>query len=414
MPTLDELTQLIGASPALNANTVIRASVVIIHLLIALVALILIIVYMGRLHNTLVTPTPAKGWDNHDYDADRIKRKSLQMYTQANNIPDNSPMVSFSVATANFGGIFTEDVNPWLGSVSPEAARLQVEAGARAVIFDIWPDPADLTSPIVASMLDTSEWSTILWWRNNGLGTGVGTYSNWQKLTRNSVHLGDILKASTTAAFSSPGGIQNSDPFFIILNLHGAMTPAYLTRLARIVSDAVGPNNMGADWVRAKGQRNLCTEPYTTFINKAFVIVCPDVQPGVNSLPNTNTWDDFATQFLASDMGEVTNSLERGPNTVHFRPANIAALKTANQANCVLGAPNITVPAAGFCVVQPSIGGTTTRNDELYADNKYTDCIASGAQFVAVNLFSTDPTDTALTAFFDPTLFGTYSFKKGV
>lgn len=413
-PSLGEMLTLKNAPDGWN-DSILRWVVIGVHFVIAIIILAAAIIPMARrLHNTISTPTPPIGWNDRDYDADRIKRQSLQQYATANTIPDSTPMVKFSVATANFGGIFTEDVDPWVGSVSPEAARLQVDAGARAVVFDIWPDPADPTAPIVAAMTDTSEWGAMSWWRDHGLGKGVGKYSNWQKLTRNSAPLGDILKSATTSAFQGPAGTQNGDPFFLILNLHGAMTPAYLTRLARIVSDAVGANNMGADWVRAKGQKNLCSEPYTTFLNKAFVIVCPDIDPGYNSLPNTNTWDEFATQFLASDMGEVTNALERGPNTIHFSPSGISALKTANQANCVLGGPSITLPAAGFCVVQPSTGGQTTVNDQLYKANSYADCAASGAQFVAVNLFSPKKDDGALISFFDPAQFGTYSFKKGV
>ena len=413
IPMIGELLTLRNAPDGWN-DSILKWVVLGVHLIIALAALILIVVYMGRLHNTIATPTPHIGWNDRDYDADRIKRQSLQQYAATNNIPDSTPMVKFSVATANFGGIFTEDANPWIGSVSSEAARLQVDAGARAVVFDIWPDPADLSAPIVTSMMDTNAWWPMYLWRDHGLGKGVGTYSNWQKLTRNSAPLGDILKAATTAAFQGPAGTQNGDPFFLILNLHGAMNSAYLTRLARIVSDAVGPNNMGADWVRAKGQKNLCSEPYTTFLNKAFVVVCPDIDPGYNSLPNTNTWDEFATQFLASDMGEVTNALERGPNTIHFLPTGISALKTANQANCVTGGASITLPAAGFCIVQPTIGGTTTTNDTLFKASSYTECLAAGSQFVAVNLFSSDRNESTLLNFFDPAQFGTYSFKKGV
>jgi hypothetical protein len=250
-------------------------------------------------------------------------------------------------------------------------------------------------------------------WRDNGLGAGVGTYSNWQKLTRNSVPLGDVLTSAVTAAFNAPGGTQLSDPFFIILNLHGAMTLPYLSRLSMIVGNAVGAYSMGADWIRAKGQRGLCTEPYTTFLGKAFVIVCPDVQPGFNSLPNTNSWDDFVQQFLASDMGERTNAIELAPNTMRFRPTNIAALGTASQPNCVAGGPSLKPPAAGFCIIQPTIGGQHTTNTNLYASPSYTGCLATGAQFVAVNLFSTDTSDPALDTYFDPAQFGTYSFKKG-
>ena len=414
MPTLLEFITPMGASAA-TLTTFQKVVIVLVHLVISILAFTVIGLCASLLRKTLSTPTQPIGWASYDYDAARVNRKRLQDYVAANNIPDTTPMVKFSIATANFGGIFTEDVDPWIGSVSAEAARLQIYAGARAITFDIWPDPADPTAPIIASMTDSNEWLSSLW-RNNGLGKGVGTYSNWQKLTRNSAPLGDILKTTTTAAFES-SNIQNSDPLFMILNLHGAMTPAYLKRMALILQDAIGPNSMGPDWIRAKGQRNLCTEPYTTFLSKAFVIVCPDIDPGYNSLPNVNTWDEFATQFLASDMGEFTNVLERGPSTIHFRPDGIAALKTANQPNCVTGGATITLPAAGFCVVQPTIGGKATDNDTLFTDNSYETCLATGAQFVAVNLLplkGSDTNDATLTTFFNPAQFGTYSFKKGV
>lgn len=413
MPTLAEFFTPMGANVA-SLSKMETIMILIIHFVIAGIALAMISWGIGLLSMTRHKPTPPKGWAAYDYDAGRINRKSLQQYATDNSIPDTTPMIQFSVATANFGGIFTENANPWIGSVDPEAARLQVDAGARAIVFDIWPDPADPSTPTVASMMDMSAWKSLGWWRDHGLGAGLGTYSNWQKLTRNSAPLGDVLKAATTSAFSSPATSQNSDPFFIILNLHGAMTPAYLKRMALILQDAIGPNGMGPDWIRAKGQRNLCTEPYTTFLNKAFVIVCPDISPGYNSLPNTNTWDDFAAQFLASDMGEFTNALERGPNTLHFLPSGIAALNTASQPNCAIGGPNLKPPAAGFCVIQPTIGGQTTENDTLFKDNSYGTCLATGAQFVAVNLFSTNEKEDTLAAHFDPAQFGTYSFKKGV
>ena len=84
-------------------------------------------------------PAGWPGKQNSNYDADQCKRKSLKDYMSVNKIPDTTPMNQLSVATASFGGIYTEDntgLNPWLGTVDPNAAQSQVEAGARAACKD--------------------------------------------------------------------------------------------------------------------------------------------------------------------------------------------------------------------------------------------------------------------------------------
>jgi len=326
-------------------------------------------------------------------------------------------MNQFSVATANFGGIFTENIstmNPWIGSVSAEAARLQVEAGARALVLDIWPDPADRQTPVVTSMIDTQAWSMQNTWMKWGLDKGVGRYSNWQHLTRNKKPVGEILTAALTAAFSSSPGPQNTDPFFLILKLHGAMTTEYLNHLGNIVRDAIGGNAMGAEWNNCANQKSICTATVNQFISKVFLLVIPDIQPGYNSLPNINTYAGFTTQFLTTSLGEITNALEQTPNTILFEPSGLTAVSATGQANCSNpSGPQQSLAQTGFCLVQPSIGGQTTDNSVLFSgQNSYTTCLQSGAQFVAVNLFSPNSSDGPLTTFFDPKYFGLFSFRK--
>lgn len=416
MPSLPELIQLIP--PKLDGADGLQMVIIGFQIFVAvIIVFVLFPMCITGLTLTLNPPKPPTGLGKTipDYDAAQTARGSLADYMKASGISEDTPMVQFSVATANFGGIFTEPINPplysWIGTVSSEAARLQVEAGARAIVFDIWPDPANPAMPIVAAMKDSAEWGSISWWRAHGLDKGMGRYSNWQRLTRNSVPVGDVIRAATDAAFGSATSNQKSDPFFIILNLHGAMTVEYLNYLGNTVLESIGPHRLGAEWNKANNQKQLCNEPVRTFMNKACIIVCPDIQPGFNALPNINTWDGFKTQFLATTLGEATNVLEQGPNTVRFDPGNVAAITTANQANCQLGGPNLTPAQAGFCVVQPSIGGTTTNNKDLYTTTTYDACLKSGAQFVAVNLFSEDDVSRE---FFDEELFAKYSFKKGV
>lgn len=387
-------------------------AVIAFHLCMAILVFAIIITLITLLTNTLSGPADLKGWANIDYDAAKGARDSLVNYMAKQNPALDIkavPMSSFSVATASFGGVFTEAIgtmNPWIGTVSGDAARRQVEAGARALTLDIWPDPADRQSPIVASMVDTQAWPIQTTWMQWGLTKGVGRYSNWQRLTRNTKPVGEILKPALAAAFSSSPGPQNSDPFFLILKLHGAMTKDYLNRLGDIVRDAIGANRMAPEWNKCLNQRALCTEPVTSFLSKAFVIVIPDIQPGYNSLPNINTYPAFIGAFLETKMGEITNAMEQQPNTMMFDPAGVSGIASAGAAACATGTQK------SLCIVQPSTGGQTTDNAVLFSQSSYTTCMQSGAQFVAVNLFSQNKNDGPLSTFFDPAYFGKFSFRK--
>lgn len=394
------------------------------HFGIAVIALIIVIVFITLLANTTKAPAPPTGAIGKDYDALITSRSTLRAYMDANTIADTTPMLQFQIATANFGGIFTEatgPMNPWIGTVSPDAARLQVAAGARAIVFDIWPDPADRTNPVVCAMADMNSAGATSWWRNTGgLNKGVGRYSNWQLVTRNKVDAATMITAACNAAFRLPNGQQNNDPFFLILRLHGAMTTAYLNKLGSSVQRALGGHAMSASYSGSAQQRQLCSTPVSEFlapVNQSggygFVIVCPDISPGYNILPGVNTYSGFLQQFQATTLGEVTNAVEQNANTLWFDPMSIGALTQASQPGCSTGAAAVTPPQAGFSVVQPSVGSHATDNDTLLGGSAFQSAQQAGAQMVAVNLFSHKSQDTVLSTWFNTSNFGTYSFKKG-
>ena len=383
------------------------------QIFISVLVLISIIIMCVLLANTTSAPSPPSGGYERDYDALQGTRSPL---LDLSGIDLTTPMINYSVLTANFGGIFTESptwLSPWNGTVSPDAATLQVEAGARAIVLDIWPNPADMTQPVVCAMMDLTQHTIQKWWLNNGLNKNVHRYSNWNAVTRNTVPVGDILRAAINAAFASPTGTQNGDPFFLILKLHGAMTLPYLNNLGNIVNAQINPTGAGANgyamnsgYSSCKNQNKMNTAPVNDFLNKVCVIVVPDIQPEYDILPDgNNTYVKFTTAFLGTTMGEATNYMEQGPQTVFFEPSGISKISE--------GALN----TFGFCMVQPSIGGPTTNNDSLFTTD-YQTCMKSGAQFVAVNLFSPSNTspksdsNNTLSLAFDPAYFGSYSFRK--
>jgi hypothetical protein len=371
------------------------------------------------LHQTRTTPAQPTGWANYDYDANQVNRQSLANYL-GNPAPSdasmNIPMRQFAVATANFGGIYTNEgsASPYIGTVSTDAARRQVEAGARAVVFDIWPDPAAPATPVVCAMEDYTEAALPdrIWASSWGLGKGVGRYSNWKLLTRNTMPASAIVAAAVNAAFQ-PSNRQAGDPFFLYLKLHGAMNVAYLNTLAAGLVSAIGGHAMDSVWNKAQNQAKLCSEPVSSFMGKVFVTVIPEVVPGYYPLPGVTKYSDFVSQLLATNMGDVVNAIEQTAGTIYFDPSNLAAVSadTVSQSNCVSGQTTISPSQAGLVLVQPTIGGTSADNDVLFAGTGLQDAIKAGAQMVAVNLFSPNDSDAQMTAFMNPALFGAYSFR---
>lgn len=372
-------------------------------------------------HKTTVPPAQPNGGAGRDYTVPRTK--TIDDFLASKNVTAaNTKMRSLSVATASFGGIFTEDIgpiSPYIGTVSPDAVRLQVLGGARAIVFDIWPDPADPATPVVCAMkedgADGPSWlfGKPAWWlAHGGLDKGTGRYSNWKLLSRNKVRAGTMMTAAVTAATTSATNPQWNDPFFLILILHGAMTPAYLNTLAADLSAALNGKGIAAT-ARPGTLNTLCNATVDQFQGRVGVIVCPDIQPGFQALPNVNTFQQFVTAYSATNMINYTNVLQTQPNTVLYTAGNVAPLKQDSAQPCDSGTPPGTLvppPQGGFCVVQPSTGNTTTNTMKLYTDtNAFLGALQTGAQFVGANLFDSDA--DFLNAYFSPDNFGTYSFK---
>lgn len=383
------------------------------HLVIAMLVLIGFVCAAMLMYNTLYTPDALTGWMGHrDYDADKIKRLPLTTYVKTNpTITDDTPMIKFAVATACFGGIFTENItalNPWIGNVHPDAARRQVEAGARALLLDIWPDP-NTRAPIVCSMEDSQEWGRF--WFNNGLNKRVGRYSNWKKLTRNTAPVKSIVNAAITAAFDEDSP-QKSDPFFLILHLHGTMTTAYLNNLGKLIKTELKGRGMSTSGYTQQQRPDFTALKYTQCLDRICVIVIPDIQTTYTILPNINTYSEFKEAFLPTTLGELTNVLEEDTKTMMFEPADKAMISAPNVRACPTGGAKKSLSQTGFCIIRPSTGGRTTRNTDFYETDSFTDCLQTGAQFVAVNLFSRDDNDSVLQTFFDDNYFGKYSFVK--
>jgi hypothetical protein len=264
-------------------------------------------------------------------------------------------------------------------------------------------------------MMDLTQNTSQNWWINNGLNQGVSRYSNWNLITRNKASAGDLIKM----AVDTHSNVASGDPFFLILKLHGAMTSDYLNLLGTLVNGTLTGVAMTSTYDACAQQDKICTAPLSDFAGSVCVIVIPDpaaqlFMTGTGKSYNALT-PDFTTNFLNTTLGRATNYMEKVPNTVFFDPDGIATISQQSQSNCSgkPGDPPQSLAQKGFCIVQPSIGSSTTDNDSLFSSSSYDACNKSGAQFVAVNLFSQKASDSVIPAFFDPSSrFGKYSFVK--
>jgi hypothetical protein len=350
-----------------------------------------------------------------EYNGNVGSRQSIDSYLSSINMTADKVMVTeLQVATANYGGIYTEfkqpwipKMSPWNGIVDPDAVKTQIEAGARAIIFDIWPNPADFTQAIVASMIDQEEGGTSLaWWKDTGgLTQGIFRYSNWNKLTRNVMPAASLI---TTAVTIAGQGRQANDPFFLILNMHGRMPKSYLDSFGTALITALqGKQLSAANMVTPTSTINLCKTPISTLKNKVFVIVNPDVPAGI-------TREAFNAMFYTTKLAEATNLLTTTERPTVVKTIEVNTIKSAKNADCDgKMAVQVSLPTISLCCIQPSIGERYTDNTQQYKFPTFTDCMGSGAQFVGVNVFGGDSTgpDAVLQAWQDPKLFGTYSFK---
>jgi hypothetical protein len=369
----------------------------IFHLVIAAL-MVCVIIWVGyRISVLKYAPPPP----TNDYDGVRHLRKGLFSDT---TFPPTTPINRFAVATANYGGVMTDASTSggFIGIVTPEAARLQVDAGARAIIFDVWPDTADRDRPTVATMANATDSLMVT---SGGLDKGVGRYSQWKMLTRNSAPLGDIMKAAVDTAFTGP---QSTDPFFVVLKLHGTMSVSYLNTMGNIVRSVIGGHAMGGNWNKCANQSAVNTEPVSSFRSKVFLIVIPEIQPGYDPLPNVKTYGAFMNTYRTTTMWEPTNAMEMTqPNTILFEPSGLGAITATTEVN---GVPQ-TIAQTGLCVVQPSTGGRSSTNAALFNDASYLACLQSGAQMVAINLLGQSEGDETLKTFFDKKNFGVHSFR---
>lgn len=198
------------------------------------------------------------------YDMARDKRIDLPKYLselKKAGVPDTHfSLTNFYISTANACGIFLPGED---GVASEYAARAVVAGGARAFVFDIWPDltPGGDYAPILQI---------------------VESGSLWRRISLNSVPFVKVIKTIIHEIFESslPG---YNDVAVFYLRFRGNPKPQTFDGVLRALQACVEPYRLDASFNNCRGQKGDTNRLFSTPISELFkkvIIVSNNVARG--------------------------------------------------------------------------------------------------------------------------------------
>jgi hypothetical protein len=185
------------------------------------------------------------------YDMNRDKRIDLPTYLnelKKAGVPDTHfVFTNFYISTVNATGIFLPGED---GVVSEYAARAAVSGGARAFVFDIWPDltPGGNFAPILQI---------------------VESGSLWRRISLNSAPFVKILKMIMFEIFES-GRPGFNDVVVLYLRFRGTPKRQTFDGVLSALQACIEPYRMDASFNNCRGQKGDTNRLFSTFITEMF------------------------------------------------------------------------------------------------------------------------------------------------
>ena len=200
--------------------------------------------------------------------------------------PSELALTNFYVSTVNATGFFFPAID---GVFSPEAARIAVLAGARAFVFDIWPDltPGAQFGPVLQIVQEGSK---------------------WRRISLNSLQFQLVLKALIEETFEIQGRPGSGDPVYIYLRFQGTQRSQTLNGTAAALRSIIEPYRLPFVYNNRGRQLQIYSEPIGNFLRK--VIVCANVTGENTSLQdfiNVGPMDGFKLEWGPNDAKGVTS-----------------------------------------------------------------------------------------------------------
>jgi hypothetical protein len=294
-----------------------------------------------------------------DYDKSAQNRVGLREYLaklRSQGVPDSHmALTNFYVSTVNAAGLFFPIVD---GVASPDAARLAVRAGARAFVFDLWPDltPGANFGPSVQI---------------------VETGSLWRRTSLNSLPFSVVLKPLIQEALELDIRPGASDPVFLYLRFRGKPRASTFTQTANALRDIIEKFRLDASFNHQRAQGTLFSMPIQELLRK--VIVFSNVRAEGNALCdyiNIGPREGAKLEWLPTEVRSVTDNVKTA--TIRQIQQNLAWAAPFSE--------DYTAPANTY----------DWSFNQLY-----------GIQFNAMNFWNRND---RLKAYLAPEMFGTQSF----
>jgi len=292
-------------------------------------------------------------------------RKSLHDYLQnkVGNLPaDVLSLSNFHVMTANLAGAFSP-VNS--AAFDPKAIQYALSAGARGLIFDVWPDTAK-----------SSNMGPILQFRASD--------TSIESLSPYSLDLGIALQMVQKYGFADSANPANNDPLFLFFRFRGNPTINTLNGTANAISMALEQYRLSS--VYSSTDKNpLYSTPIDAFQNKMIVL---SNQSGILNGQRTRFAD-----YVNNPTQPTT------PVTAISTPGQINALGDVNTTKVQTDTAQRNILT---CAPLPE----DTANSESNGWD-WKGAMNTGVQLCGINLWAMD---SGLNTYLGPEVFGTYSF----
>lgn len=239
------------------------------------------------------------------YDKGAQNRVGLREYLaklRSQGVPDSHMVLTnFYVSTANAAGIFFPTVD---GVASPDAGRIAVRAGARAFVFDLWPDlsPGTQFAPSIQI---------------------VETGSMWRRTSLNSLPFSVVLKPLIQEALELDIRPGSSDPVFLYLRFRGKPRASTFTQTATILREVIEKYRLDASFNHQRAQGTLFSTPIQELLRK--VIVFSNVSAEGNALSdyiNVGPREGAKLEWIPTEVRSITDNVK--PMTIRQIQQNLA------------------------------------------------------------------------------------------
>jgi len=300
------------------------------------------------------------------YPKHMTSRKSLSDYLQnkVGTLPsDVLSLSNFHVMTANMAGFFSP-VND--AAYDSKAIQYALHAGARGLIFDIYPNTAKGTNM-----------GPILQVRAND--------SSLQLLSPYSLDLLTALRTVEKYGFADSANPANNDPLFLFFRFRGNPTMNTFNQTAEAISEALGQYRLPSTY-SSTNANPLYSTPIDAFQNK--MIVLSNYTGYLNGI-KTGFADYVNNATSTNDKNEIAI---RTPGEVGaLGDVDITKLQTNTAQNNIL-----------TCAPLPEDIANSESNEWNWKG-----AMNAGVQLCGINLWVMG---TGLNAYLGPDIFGTHSF----